>query len=121
MPVVFPLLEFQHYMLNSSVNDQLSIIAGVVEGDVVLEIGPGTGSLTNVLINAGAAVIAVEKVGFLLFFSLFFDVFHCVVGLIGHPLVDLGLAVSYSFGFLIESQLYDLMLIVLEFLFMFFF
>ncbi|XP_028547956.1 ribosomal RNA small subunit methyltransferase, chloroplastic isoform X1 [Dendrobium catenatum] len=51
----------QHYMLNSSINDQLSSIAGVVEGDVVLEIGPGTGSLTNVLINAGATVIAIEK------------------------------------------------------------
>lgn len=36
-------------------------MAGVEDGDVVLEIGPGTGSLTNVLINAGATVIAVEK------------------------------------------------------------
>ncbi|XP_020585112.1 ribosomal RNA small subunit methyltransferase, chloroplastic isoform X2 [Phalaenopsis equestris] len=52
----------QHYMLNSSINEQLSGVAGVAEGDVVLEIGPGTGSLTNVLINAGATVVAVEKV-----------------------------------------------------------
>ncbi|XP_020585113.1 ribosomal RNA small subunit methyltransferase, chloroplastic isoform X3 [Phalaenopsis equestris] len=51
----------QHYMLNSSINEQLSGVAGVAEGDVVLEIGPGTGSLTNVLINAGATVVAVEK------------------------------------------------------------
>ncbi|KAK8952537.1 hypothetical protein KSP39_PZI003823 [Platanthera zijinensis] len=51
----------QHYMLNSTINDQLSSIAGIIEGDVVLEIGPGTGSLTNVLINAGATVFAVEK------------------------------------------------------------
>ncbi|CAA6656303.1 unnamed protein product [Spirodela intermedia] len=33
----------------------------VKDGDVVLEIGPGTGSLTNVLINSGATVIAIEK------------------------------------------------------------
>lgn len=35
--------------------------AGVKEGDVVLEIGPGTGSLTNVLIHAGATVLGIEK------------------------------------------------------------
>ncbi|CAL9076837.1 unnamed protein product [Musa acuminata var. zebrina] len=51
----------QHYMLNSSVNEELVRVAGVGEGDVVLEIGPGTGSLTNVLIDAGATVVAIEK------------------------------------------------------------
>ncbi|XP_077248603.1 ribosomal RNA adenine dimethylase family protein isoform X2 [Tasmannia lanceolata] len=51
----------QHYMLNSSINEQLANIAEVEDGDVILEIGPGTGSLTNVLINAGATVVAVEK------------------------------------------------------------
>lgn len=50
-------------MLNSSINEELVNVADVGEGDVVLEIGPGTGSLTNVLINAGAMVVAVEKVG----------------------------------------------------------
>jgi len=29
--------------------------------EVVIEIGPGTGSLTEVLVQAGAKVIAVEK------------------------------------------------------------
>lgn len=57
----FPVL-LQHYMLNSSVNEELVNVAGVKDGDLVLEIGPGTGSLTNVLINAGASVIAIEKV-----------------------------------------------------------
>lgn len=57
----FPVL-LQHYMLNSSVNEELVNVAGVKDGDFVLEIGPGTGSLTNVLINAGASVIAIEKV-----------------------------------------------------------
>lgn len=52
----------QHYMLNSSVNEELVNVAGVKDGDLVLEIGPGTGSLTNVLIKAGASVIAIEKV-----------------------------------------------------------
>ncbi|XP_020243748.1 ribosomal RNA small subunit methyltransferase, chloroplastic isoform X2 [Asparagus officinalis] len=51
----------QHYMVNSSINEQLAAAAQVGDGDVVLEIGPGTGSLTNVLIGAGATVIAVEK------------------------------------------------------------
>lgn len=51
----------QHYMLNSSINDKLSEIAEIRDGDVVLEIGPGTGSLTSVIINAGATVVAVEK------------------------------------------------------------
>lgn len=55
-------MHLQHYMLDSEVNDQLVAAAEVGEGDVVLEIGPGTGSLTNVLINAGATVLAIEKV-----------------------------------------------------------
>ncbi|WRX08893.1 Ribosomal RNA adenine methyltransferase KsgA/Erm - like 3 [Theobroma cacao] len=51
----------QHYMLNSEINEQLTRAANVEEGDVVLEIGPGTGSLTNVLISSGATVLAIEK------------------------------------------------------------
>ncbi|XP_065864735.1 ribosomal RNA small subunit methyltransferase, chloroplastic isoform X1 [Euphorbia lathyris] len=51
----------QHYMLNSQVNQQLVDAANVQEGDVVLEIGPGTGSLTNVLLDTGATVLAIEK------------------------------------------------------------
>lgn len=52
----------QHYMLNSEINELLVAAADVEEGDLVLEIGPGTGSLTNVLIKAGATVFAIEKV-----------------------------------------------------------
>lgn len=51
-------------MLNAEVNEQLASAAAVGEGDVVLEIGPGTGSLTNVLVNSGASVLAIEKVGY---------------------------------------------------------
>ncbi|KAJ0559496.1 putative 16S rRNA (adenine(1518)-N(6)/adenine(1519)-N(6))-dimethyltransferase [Helianthus annuus] len=51
----------QHYMLNGEVNEQLVDAANVGDGDVVLEIGPGTGSLTNVLVESGANVLAIEK------------------------------------------------------------
>ncbi|KAL0732237.1 hypothetical protein Bca4012_008446 [Brassica carinata] len=51
----------QHYMLNSDINDELAAAAKVKEGDFVLEIGPGTGSLTNVLLNLGASVLAIDK------------------------------------------------------------
>jgi len=49
-------------MLNDEINEQLVASANVEEGDLILEIGPGTGSLTNVLIDAGATVLAIEKV-----------------------------------------------------------
>lgn len=61
------LLFLQHYMLNSSINEQLVAVADVKEGDIVLEIGPGTGSLTNVLVDSGATVLAIEKVYYLPF------------------------------------------------------
>ncbi|KAF5464165.1 hypothetical protein F2P56_014260 [Juglans regia] len=48
-------------MLNNEINKHLARAANVEEGDVVLEIGPGTGSLTHVLINSGAIVLAIEK------------------------------------------------------------
>lgn len=35
-------------------------MAGVVEGDTVLEVGPGLGTLTKVLLDRGAEVVAVE-------------------------------------------------------------
>lgn len=56
------LLLLQHYMVNSSINEQLATVARVEEGDCVLEIGPGTGALTQVLLDAGATVLAIEKV-----------------------------------------------------------
>lgn len=51
----------QHYMLNNEVNEQLVAAANVGDGDMVLEIGPGTGSLTNVLVESGATILAIEK------------------------------------------------------------
>ena len=63
----------QHYMLNAEINEQLAASDNVEEGGLVLEIGPGTGSLTNVLIDAGAIVLAIEKVRLIgLFAAKFF-------------------------------------------------
>ncbi|KAK1376923.1 hypothetical protein POM88_033116 [Heracleum sosnowskyi] len=64
----------QHYMLSSSINEQLVAAADVKEGDVVLEIGPGIGSLTNVLVESGAIVLAIEKVVSNLQFNISTDV-----------------------------------------------
>ncbi|KAH7290483.1 hypothetical protein KP509_30G050300 [Ceratopteris richardii] len=52
---------YQHYMVNNEINEKLVECANIQKGDIVLEIGPGTGSLTNSLVEAGAHVIAVEK------------------------------------------------------------
>ena len=61
MSVVF-VRDTQHYMVNEQVNIDMVEAAGIQPGDLVLEIGPGTGSLTNALVDAGANIIAVEKV-----------------------------------------------------------
>lgn len=53
---------WQHYMVNEQVNIDMVEAAGIQPGELVLEIGPGTGSLTHALVQAGANVIAVEKV-----------------------------------------------------------
>ena len=49
-------------MVNQEINEKLIQTANIKKNDLVLEIGPGTGSLTNYLVEAGAHVIAVEKV-----------------------------------------------------------
>ncbi|MCO5591629.1 hypothetical protein L7F22_045619 [Adiantum nelumboides] len=51
----------QHYMLNQEINEKLVEFAKIEKGDLVLEIGPGTGALTNCLVEAGAHVVTVEK------------------------------------------------------------
>ncbi|GBG70115.1 hypothetical protein CBR_g5745 [Chara braunii] len=51
----------QHFMINDEVNVKLVDTADIVPGDVVLEVGPGTGTLTERLLHAGALVLAVEK------------------------------------------------------------
>ncbi|CAI5480717.1 unnamed protein product [Closterium sp. Yama58-4] len=51
----------QHYLLRDDISLATVAAAGVQAGDVVVEVGPGTGALTAALVAAGAHVIAVEK------------------------------------------------------------
>lgn len=50
----------QHFLLDERIVDRMMAVAEVMAGEKVLEIGPGFGILTEVLLNAGAEVIAVE-------------------------------------------------------------
>lgn len=50
----------QHFLKNPKVVEKMAEAAGLKEGDLVLEIGPGTGMLTKGLLGAGARVIAIE-------------------------------------------------------------
>jgi 16S rRNA (adenine1518-N6/adenine1519-N6)-dimethyltransferase len=50
----------QHFLESRPAIDKMVESAGVLPGDVVIEIGPGTGALTEALLGSGAHVIAVE-------------------------------------------------------------
>lgn len=50
----------QNFLLDESVAEAMVTAAGVVEGDTVLEIGPGLGILTEALMSTGASVVAIE-------------------------------------------------------------
>lgn len=50
----------QHFLTNQKVVEKMAAAAGLTKGDTVLEIGPGTGILTEGLLKTGACVIAVE-------------------------------------------------------------
>lgn len=50
----------QHFLNDRNIIRKIVAAAGVKEGDLVLEIGPGTGVLTEELLLAGARVWAVE-------------------------------------------------------------
>lgn len=51
----------QHFLNHESIAKNIVDAGSVTEGDVVLEIGPGMGMLTKILLGRGATVIAVEK------------------------------------------------------------
>lgn len=53
----------QNFLIDGNIIRKIVKAAQVEPGDVVLEIGPGPGSLTQALLEAGAHVIAVEKDG----------------------------------------------------------
>jgi len=51
----------QHFLFDLNVCRKIARIAGPLEDQVVIEVGPGPGGLTRALLEAGAQVIAVEK------------------------------------------------------------
>jgi 16S rRNA (adenine1518-N6/adenine1519-N6)-dimethyltransferase len=51
----------QHFLIDDGVIGRILRLAAPEAGDVVLEVGPGIGTLTEALLRRGAAVIAVEK------------------------------------------------------------
>jgi hypothetical protein len=54
----------QNFVIDANVIQNVVTAAGIGPGDIVLEIGPGTGNLTKALAAAGAAkIVAVEKDG----------------------------------------------------------
>lgn len=50
----------QHWLYDTASLEAVADAADVGEGDVVLEIGPGLGTLTEVILQRGAQVVAVE-------------------------------------------------------------
>ncbi|MCH7871119.1 MAG: ribosomal RNA small subunit methyltransferase A, partial [Planctomycetes bacterium] len=50
----------QNFLIDLNLMRKLVEAAGVCAGDIVLEVGPGTGSLTELLLERGAEVVAVE-------------------------------------------------------------
>lgn len=51
----------QNFLIDGNILRKIASIAQISPGDVVMEVGPGPGSLTEELLNHGASVIAVEK------------------------------------------------------------
>ena len=50
----------QNFLIDSNILDNIASCAGVTKDDCVLEIGPGIGSLTQVLAENARQVVAVE-------------------------------------------------------------
>lgn len=51
----------QNFLIDGNILRKIVATAAVEPGDIVVEVGPGPGSLTEELLNSGAHVIAVEK------------------------------------------------------------
>ena len=51
----------QNFLVNPKINQEITRAAEITEGDVVLEVGAGTGLLTKKLVETGVKIIAVEK------------------------------------------------------------
>lgn len=51
----------QNFLRSTETVEKIIDVSGIFPGDIVVEVGPGEGMLTNALLNAGAHVIAIEK------------------------------------------------------------
>ena len=51
----------QNFLVNEKIYRQIVAALEVKPSDTVIEVGPGLGTLTDFLIEAGARIIAVEK------------------------------------------------------------
>ncbi|MBI3211748.1 MAG: ribosomal RNA small subunit methyltransferase A [Simkania negevensis] len=51
----------QNFLIDQNILAKILLAADVKEGDLILEIGPGLGAMTELLLNRGARVIAIEK------------------------------------------------------------
>ena len=51
----------QNFILDQNLLDRIAQVPGKLEGQSVLEIGPGPGGLTRALLKAGAKISAIEK------------------------------------------------------------
>jgi len=51
----------QHFLLDLNLTRKIARLAGPLDGESVIEVGPGPGGLTRALLEAGAHVIAIEK------------------------------------------------------------
>lgn len=51
----------QNFLIDGNIIRKIVATAGVKKGDIVLEIGPGPGALTEEMLAQGAQVVAVEK------------------------------------------------------------
>lgn len=51
----------QNWLINPKIHQKILAAAEIVPADVILEVGPGTGLLTKLLVQTGARVLAIEK------------------------------------------------------------
>jgi 16S rRNA (adenine1518-N6/adenine1519-N6)-dimethyltransferase len=51
----------QNFLIDGNIIKKIINAADVVQGDIILEIGPGPGALTQEMLERGAKVVAVEK------------------------------------------------------------
>jgi 16S rRNA (adenine1518-N6/adenine1519-N6)-dimethyltransferase len=51
----------QNFLIDGNILQKIKKSAQITENDLVLEIGPGPGALTQLLLGTGASVIAIEK------------------------------------------------------------